>query len=151
MIDRWEWFAASHCLRLRKQGMKARLWTGTLDKRIVITCSKTFTSAHKMYSHGLSPLHLPKSLLKRQVLLCAARKGQRWDDSTVPQYLSNKAAACGSVCQMDSISLAVVIVVSNKPVQRLEWHQLRAGIINVTSSLYVHVDRVAGTGRDQSF
>lgn len=127
------------------QHLTARIWEskelkqgcerGLLNKWIIITCSKTFNSAYKMYSHGLSPLHFPKSLLKRQVLLCVACKGQRWDGSVFLQYLSNKAAACGGVCQMDSVSLAVVIVVSNKPVHRLEWHQLRAEIINVTSSL----------------
>lgn len=108
-----------------------------LSKWIIITCSKRLHNAYKMYSHGLSHLHLTKSLLKE---VGAARKGQRWDDSTFLQYLRSKAPACGSVCQVDSISLAVVIVVSNKPVQRLEWHQVRDEIINVTNSLCAHVE-----------
>lgn len=45
---------------------------------------------------------------------------------------------------LDSISLVVVVVVSNKPFQRLELHQFRDEIISLTSSLCKYVDRVAG-------
>ena len=50
------------------------------------------------------------------------------------QYLTNKAPTSRSVSLLDSISLVVVIVVSNKPSQRLDLHRFKDEIISLMSS-----------------